>query len=166
MISGCSGGGKSSLVRELAARGYATFDEPGRRVIANQRHNGGRAYPWIDMAAFAYEALALACADLDAADACHSDLVFFDRSAIDAIVALRHIGMDVPDGIFPYDELVFLAPPWPDIFITDDDRRHDFPAAEAEYERLVLDYGARGHRLAILPRIPVAERADFVLATI
>jgi len=33
-ISGCSGGGKSTLLAELRRRGFVTIDEPGRRVVA------------------------------------------------------------------------------------------------------------------------------------
>ena len=36
MISGCSGGGKSTLQEELGQRGYATVEEPGRRIVKEQ----------------------------------------------------------------------------------------------------------------------------------
>ncbi len=32
-VSGCSGGGKSALLAEMAARGYRVFPEPGRQVV-------------------------------------------------------------------------------------------------------------------------------------
>jgi len=34
----------------------------------------------------------------------------------------------------------------------------------AEYERLLRDYPAHGFEVIVLPRVSVAERADFVLA--
>ena len=34
LISRCSGGGKSTLLAELRARGYPVVEEPGRRIIA------------------------------------------------------------------------------------------------------------------------------------
>ena len=33
ILSGCSGGGKSTLLAELARRGFATVEEPGRRIV-------------------------------------------------------------------------------------------------------------------------------------
>jgi hypothetical protein len=33
VISGCSSGGKSTLIAELGKRGYAVVDEPGRRIV-------------------------------------------------------------------------------------------------------------------------------------
>jgi predicted ATPase len=35
VISGCSGGGKSTLLKELAKRDHDVIDEPGRRIVKN-----------------------------------------------------------------------------------------------------------------------------------
>ena len=43
VISGCSGGGKSTLLAELGARGYAVFEEPGRAIVKEQLVSGGDA---------------------------------------------------------------------------------------------------------------------------
>ena len=51
-ISGCSGGGKSTLLSELRRRGFA-FDEPGRRIVADELKRCGRALPWVEAVAFA-----------------------------------------------------------------------------------------------------------------
>ncbi|HEY6332971.1 MAG TPA: AAA family ATPase, partial [Blastocatellia bacterium] len=49
MISGCSGGGKSALIGELARRGYRVFHEPGRQIVKEQVHIDGPALPWSDV---------------------------------------------------------------------------------------------------------------------
>ena len=36
VISGCSSGGKSTLVVELGRRGYAVVEEPGRRIVKEE----------------------------------------------------------------------------------------------------------------------------------
>jgi hypothetical protein len=46
-ISGCSSGGKSTLLVELRRRGFATIDEPGRRIVVEELERGGRALPWV-----------------------------------------------------------------------------------------------------------------------
>lgn len=56
-----------------------------------------------------------------------------------------------------------MAPPWPEIYLSDAERPHGFEAAVAEYERLLAAYAALEHELVILPKVSVAERADFVL---
>ena len=45
ILSGCSGGGKSTLLDELARRGHAVVAEPGRRIVAEQLREGGAALP-------------------------------------------------------------------------------------------------------------------------
>lgn len=48
VLSGCSGGGKSSLLAALARRGHAVVEEPGRRIVAEETRSGGSALPWTD----------------------------------------------------------------------------------------------------------------------
>lgn len=96
-----------------------------------------------------------------------SNFVFFDRGLIDAASALQHLtGEQV---LMPlreahrYHRRVFLAPPWPEIFSVDAERRHGVDAALAEYTRLRIDYPALGYDLIIIPKATVAARADFIL---
>lgn len=113
MISGCSGGGKSTLLAELARRGYAVVEEPGRRILAEERLGNGNALPWVDVVAFGQRALAMSIADFQAS----RGLTFFDRGIVDAAVAITAHGGQVPTSAISlnrYDR-VFLAPPWPDI---------------------------------------------------
>jgi predicted ATPase len=167
VLSGCSGGGKSSLLAELHRRGHAVVEEPGRRIVREELESDGQALPWIDPAAFARRAVATALADLEAAKA-KSSLVFFDRGLVDAACALEHVtgerASTVHGGRLRYHPMVFLAPPWPEIFTADPERRHGFDEALAEYARLERTYPALGYELVILPKAGIAERADFVLA--
>ena len=59
LITGCSGGGKSTLLSALAATGHAVVAEPGRRVIAARPD----ALPWENPEGFARSALAMATQD-------------------------------------------------------------------------------------------------------
>ncbi len=165
VISGCSGGGKSTLLEALRRRGHAVVEEPGRRVVAQEQARSGTALPWIDMGAFARRAFALALDDFAAAPS--SGLVFFDRGLIDAAAALlHHAGEALPECLSRtnrYDDRVFLTPPWPEIHIADDARRHGLGEAVAEYERLAALYPALGYETLILPKTDVETRADFVL---
>ncbi|MGX7743300.1 AAA family ATPase [Rhodopseudomonas parapalustris] len=169
VISGCSGGGKSSLLAELKARGHRVVEEPGRRIIAEETAVGGSALPWIDLAAFLRRAIAIAIAD-HAAAATNTGWTFFDRGLIDAAAALQTLtGDQILHPLFTahrYHPRMFMAPPWPEIYVTDDDRRHGFDAAVAEYDRLAATYPALGYDVVPLPKIPTAARADFVLGAL
>ncbi len=169
VISGCSGGGKSTLLAELGRRGFATIEEPGRRVVREELASGGDALPWLDAVAFARRITDMAKADFDAAHAL-SGPVFFDRGLIDAAVALEHLdGEPVLNGLDPlyrYAPQVFLAPPWPDLFASDTERRHGIDAAIAEYDRLAVAYPALAYDVVVLPMVSVAERADVILGRV
>ena len=89
VLSGCSGGGKSTLLAELSRRGHATVDEPGRRVVKAELAHGGDGVPWLNLTRFMDLALQLAIADFGTA--AHSGVTFFDRSVVDTASAmLRH----------------------------------------------------------------------------
>lgn len=169
ILSGCSGGGKSTLLAEFAQRGFATVAEPGRRVVREELASGGNALPWIDGAAFARRITALARQDYEAARALPAP-IFFDRGLIDAAVALEHLtGEKVLADLAArhrYASPVFLAPPWPELFASDAERRHGLDAAIAEYNRLAAVYPALGYDVVLLPETSVAERVAFVLQRI
>lgn len=168
VLSGCSGGGKSTLLAELRRRGFATVEEPGRRIVQEELQRDGAVLPWVDPLAFARRALELAIADRAAC--ADDDWVFFDRGAVNAAAAIAHLtGVSAPETLSSahrYNARVFLAPPWPEIYAVDRERRHDLTEAIAEYERLRAVYPALGYHVIELPKVPVEARADFVLQTL
>jgi predicted ATPase len=173
VISGCSGGGKSTLLAELARRGYAVVEEPGRRIVQEELERNGTALPWADVTAFVRRLMDVALTDRDTAATAadrRDGWVFFDRGLIDAAAALQHVtGEPALERIgqsHRYHRRVFMTPPWPEIYGTDAERRHDMAAAIAEYERLTHVYPSLGYEVITLPKIAVAERADFILRTL
>lgn len=167
VISGCSGGGKSTLIEELDRRGFQTVPEPGRRIVHQELAAGGTALPWVDMAAFAARAMEMALADRAGATRLKG-WVFFDRCLIDAAAAYEAAtGQPVLEQLATtrrYHPLVFLAPPWPVLFDEDEARRHSFDDAAREYDRLAAIYPRLGYQTIELPIDNVSDRADFVLA--
>jgi predicted ATPase len=90
VISGCSSGGKSTLLIELGRRGYATVEEPGRRIVKQEMLGAGLALPWVNAVAFARRAIEIALADRATARS-DAGWVFFDRGLLDAAAALQHL---------------------------------------------------------------------------
>jgi predicted ATPase len=166
VISGCSSGGKSTLLVELGRRGYATVEEPGRRIVKQELLGEGSALPWVNGTEFARRAIALALADRASANSA-AGWVFFDRGLIDAAAGLQHLtgepALATLRQAHRYHRRVFLAPPWPEIYVTDRERRHGLDAAITEYQRLLEVYPSLGYEVMILPKISAPERADFVL---
>ena len=92
--------------------------------------------------------------------------VFFERSLVDATAGLQHLTHELVLAALAqehrYRHTVFLAPPWPEIYVNDPERRHSIEAAEAEYARLLEVYPALGYRVSLLPKVGLSERAHFI----
>ncbi len=168
VISGCSGGGKSTLLEALTARGFVCVPEPGRRIVREEQQTGGDALPWVNPRAFAERAVAMARSDLRQA-AKNTGVTFFDRGLVDAAVALAHAGgppfIETLGPLRSYAETVFLAPPWPEIYARDAARQHGFAEAQAEYHRLVDAFFRLGTLTRPLPKGSVESRMSFVIET-
>jgi predicted ATPase len=171
VLSGCSGGGKSALLDELARRGYAVLPEAGRQIIREQSESGGDATPSRDLRKFVTASVARALQQREAA-AVLPGPVFCDRAIIDQMAHLEHIHAPIPNTLrhlvaaHPYNRRVFMVPPWPEIFRNDAERTHSFADAQAVYPTLLKTYARLGYECVILPKTSVAERTEFVLRQI
>lgn len=169
LITGCSGGGKSTLLAELARRGFATCDEPGRAIVKEQLESNDDALPWENMAKFAELAARRSIDNLARATE-HGGITFFDRGLVDAVCAMERFGHPVPPDIaeafarLHYARTVFLAPPWPEIFEHDAERKHGFAEAVAEYDYLAKRLPQLGYEPVLLSKTAIEARADFVVA--
>ena len=168
VISGCSGGGKSSLLRELADRGYRVFAEPGRQIVKEQNYIGGDGIPSKDVRKFVELCVSRSMHNMISA-AATTAYVFFDRSIIDNFNGLVQTASGAPAHIrkaaetFRYYRKVFITPPWPELFVNDSERTHTYEDALAEYVTLLPAYERLGYELALIPKMSVKERVDFVL---
>lgn len=165
VISGCSGGGKSTILSELERRGYAVVEEPGRRIVADELKGTGQALPWVNPAAFAERAVEMSLRDRDKA-AGMPGYVFFDRGLIDAAAALQYTTGKPALKTYAserYNKRVFITPPWPEIYAVDADRQHSLREAIAEYERLLVAFTSLGYNVEELPKVGVSERVRIIL---
>jgi predicted ATPase len=168
VITGGPGSGKTTLIAALAKRGHAVIPEAGREVIRAQLAAGGQGLPWADRGLFAELMLARDLLGHETAKA-RAGLVFFDRGIPDIAGYLALCGLPVPEAVEHaartrrYRETVFIAPPWPEIFTQDAERKQDLAEAERTYEAMVATYPRYGYHLLELPRTGVDERAAFVM---
>ena len=189
VLTGCSGGGKSTLLDALGDRGWRTVPEAGRQIVREalaadgdedggavgdgHEDGGGDALPWIDMARFAERAARRSARQIgEALAACPNGWVVSDRSPVDVLKWFANEGRPMPAGLrgmldgFACHPVVFAAPPWATLFRTDAERRATFEEAEREYGELVAAYRARGCTVVELPRQSVARRVALVERTL
>lgn len=168
LITGCSGGGKSSLIDALAASGFATMPEAGRRIVQEQLATGGNAIPWEDMDSFIERLSAASIEHFDRANG-FNQTVFFDRGFIEPLAHWRSrdsqafLTLNDRIGSRRYCVPVFVAPPWPELFVSDNERQHDFSEAVREYHSICEMLNVLHYRQIEIPKLPVENRAEFVV---
>ncbi|CAO3438577.1 AAA family ATPase [Azospirillum endophyticum] len=168
VLTGGPGSGKTTLIDALQRAGHARSQEAGRGIIQDQAAIGGHALPWRDPIAFAELMLSWEMRSYRQAQD-HPGPVFFDRGLPDIVGYLRMLGLPVPPHLVKavdlcrYHRPVFIAPPWPEIFTQDRERKQTLDEAERTYEAMVAAYVDHGYQLVELPRVPVEQRVRFVI---
>ena len=167
VITGPPGSGKTPIVRQLVAWGFASVVEPAREVIAEQRAIGGDGVYDKNPRMFLNLMLSRAVADFRRMSL-EPGPVFFDRGIPDLIGYAELFGLDASDAtnaaaLHRYNDRVFALPGWPDIYVTDSERRMTCEAAEAFGRRVRGIYVELGYSVVDVPRDTVAARARFIL---
>lgn len=171
IITGGPGVGKTSLIEELQRRGYNCVPEVARNIIKEQMETGGDALPWKDT--HKYSDLMLSGSIKDYVDlAGETELYFFDRGIPDTygyeVLMKFDINKALTDAVekYRYNPVVFILPPWKEIYETDEERKQDYDTAVETYHVMFRVYEKLGYIPKEVPRLPVKERTDFLLKQI
>jgi predicted ATPase len=165
IVSGGPGSGKTALVRGLAERGEICVAEASRELIREQRQIDGIALPWRDVEAFSEACSQRMRSQLAQAATCSR--VIFDRGPPDLIGYLRRGSRGIPESLLTdarnYTPLVFVAPPWPEIYVNDPERPQTYADAVSLGTHVRQAYFELGYSIVDLRCEPVAARVDHVL---
>ncbi|HEY0334467.1 MAG TPA: AAA family ATPase [Stenotrophomonas sp.] len=171
VITGASGAGKSTLLNALGELGHSVVPEIALAIVQEQERNGGSLFPWTHRQSFMEEVLARNIQAYDAAQALPSP-VFFDRGIPECLAHMRLLGLETRpehEGDLRqrrYANIVFVAQPWPEIYVCDRWRRATFDRAARSFEPTVSAYTDWGYRTQVIPQVSVAERVAFILRQI
>lgn len=171
VITGGPGAGKTTLLRELERRGFCCVPEIAREIIRQQVAAQGGALPWADAFRYTQSMLArsVACYQQYASA---SRVTFIDRGIPDVLCYAQLINLEARAAIqsacesYRYNSRVFIAPPWKEIYSTDEERKETFADAVKVYARMVEVYRQCSYNLIEMPRLSAIARADFVLASL
>lgn len=168
IFTGGPGSGKTSVLNELAQRGYLIVPEVARAIIKQQQDIGGNAIHTGDRIAFLDLMLEQSIADYQKMQS-EKTAIFFDRGIPDLYgyskAFCKGVAKKTNDAIahFRYNKTVFLFPPWVEIYETDQERQQDFAEALKTYDALKAAYHHCGYILMEMPKVSVKKRADFIL---
>jgi predicted ATPase len=167
IITGVAGGGKTTLINALRQHGYSCVPEMAREIIADQLAIGGQALHQVDPRLFAEVMLSWEIRSYRQA-AGLGGVVLFDRGIPDLVGYHRLVGLPVPPHVlaatsmFRYHPRVFVAPPWPEINVHDEERTQGFDEVLRTHEAIASAYIEHGYEPILLPKVSVAERVEFV----
>ena len=168
ILSGCSGGGKSALLKRMEVRGFPVIEEAGRRIVKAEIARDSDGLPWKNPQKFAL--LAAELVEQDLRMQIHSeDISFIDRSIVDLYAYLCQLKLSTPEKLtnllkqMRFQRRVFMVPPWLEIYEEDDERRKSYTEAVNEFQFLIKTYEQFGYELIFVPKLTVDERTDFVL---
>jgi len=164
IITGAPGTGKTTLLGELSRR-FEVADEVSRALIRSHQTRGLNVSPWGDVEAFAELALKRM---IQQCRQQRSACCIFDRSIPDLIVALRHrkrnVAPEFPRAVKKWltGSVVFFAPTWREIYVTDAQRPHRFEQTLPLSELTKEVYLDLGFELIELKKVNPAMRAEQV----
>jgi predicted ATPase len=171
IITGGPGFGKSSIIRELERRGYDVFHEISREIIEEEKNKNGIALPWKDHFAFNEAVFRGRMKQYDIATN-NQRLYFYDRGLPDSLAYLLADEKEIPADHFtetrirPYFPVVYLTPPWKDIYCTDAQRWEDYSYATKIHDNIRAFYGSFGYEIIDIPLQAVDQRVNFILSDV
>lgn len=167
VISGCSGGGKSTLLSELNRQGYAVVEEVGRQLVKESNIIPGEA-PQLFCELLIEKSVA-AYHQAQEMKQIKDQIIFFDRSFLEGISYLQTLNIHQYDHFIHelrFYPMIFVTPPWKEIYVQDAERQHSFAEGVKEHERLLQFYPRCDYQVLEIPKVSVAERVKFILSAI
>lgn len=171
IITGGPGVGKTTIIEALKHSGYNCVDEVARQIIKEQVLNNGDALPWADQEKYTFLMLERSVATfLKNKD--NSSITFFDRAIPDTLSYAYLIKLKIFPKLseaittYRYNPIVFILPPWEEIYQTDSERKQTFAEAIEVYNILKKTYNDCEYQLVEVPKLEVKERIDFILSVI
>ena len=169
VISGAPGTGKTSIIEELTKQAYICHPEVSREIIAEQFKIGGNITPWDDLDTFSKLVISDRLKQFKSAT---NEIEFYDRSIIDSFAYLLKDKLPITNEWDRlaidnrYYPMVFLTPPWEEIYTSDSERMEDFKTATSIHEFMVKAYEMYKYQVVLVPKTTISERIKFILSHI
>jgi predicted ATPase len=165
VIAGAPCSGKTTLIGQLAGKGFQTVPEAGRLFIEQEMAGGRTIHPIFEDGAALQRGIAEMQLEIEGGFRAE-DVAFLDGAVPSSLAWYRAYGLD-PNEILPECfrhryALVFLLDRLP--FQPDEERVEEVAALGAYLDEwLARDYRALGYRVVRVPALPPGERLAFLL---
>lgn len=170
ILTGGPGAGKTSLLNEFSRLGYSCSEEASRMIIREQVLTGSDCLPWQNITCFSDLLFKRMAGFYE--ESSETEIVFFDRGIPDLVGFMKHLkiplSQEIMDAVptYRYAPLVFMLPPWKEIYVNDPERWQTFEESQAIHTALRETYSGYGFEIAEVPLTDVAGRAQYILSLI
>ena len=171
VITGGPSTGKTSIITEIEANGYACMPEISRQITLDARNSGIEHLFLTDPILFSIKLLDGRTQQFKDAENLQKNIVFFDRGIPDVLAYLNGTETDNKQHFvdasskYKYD-IVFILPPWKEIHTQDNERYEDFDEAQRIHGLLEKTYTELGYAPIDVPIGTIADRTQFILNAI
>ncbi|MGX1930464.1 AAA family ATPase [Flagellimonas sp. 2504JD4-2] len=178
VITGAPGTGKTSIVNGLEGKGFQCFHEIIRDMTSKAKKEGNPENMVSNPLVFVDDALQFN-KDLLYGRAAHfkeslnsvAPINIFDRGIPDVLAYMDFFDQEYgPEFITACEnhkyDAIFIAPPWKEIYISDNERLETFDEAQKIHDALMHTYTQFGYNPIIIPKKPIPDRVSFVLETL
>jgi predicted ATPase len=168
VITGGPGTGKTTLVKELEDKGFPCMHEISRQVTLEAQQAGIDQLFLEDPLLFSNKLLEGRLEQFRQGESFPEGILFYDRGLPDVTSYMDYLGTDYPAhfdetcAAHKYDA-VFVLPPWPDIYIQDNERYETFEEAQKIFNHLVQGYGKYDYFVHEVPTGEVEYRIEYIL---
>lgn len=178
VITGAPGTGKTSIINGLENKGFHCFHEIIRDMTSKAKKTGESDTFVSNPLVFVDDALQFN-KDLLNGRAEHfknsldidTPISFFDRGIPDVLAYMDFFKQPYSKEFIMACEnnrynSIFIAPPWEEIYVSDNERLETFDEAEKIHDALIDTYTRFGYNPIIVPKKSILERISFILETL
>ena len=172
IITGAPGAGKTEIIEELIKRGYLGLEEVPRKLLREKTAEKFGISPFKDLEKFADIVIKEMYNQYLKIIKRGNSLCFFDRSIPDVFAYLENSDIPIPYEYYTklndcnFEKDVFICSPWEEIYKTDSIRPYPFEDTLKLHSQIVSIYEKLRFNLIEIPKLPVKQRADFVLTSL
>ncbi len=171
VITGGPGTGKTAVVNKLKKLGHHCFEEISRQITLEAKKQGIDQLFLTDSLLFSQGLMQGRKQQFKDAVTAPAALTFLDRGMPDIVAYMDYIGDQYPKYFEKnctenrYD-IVFMLPPWKEIYKEDNERYESFEQAQDIHTYLEKAYINYGYTPIIVPFGTIEERTNFILDTV
>jgi len=167
-IIGGPGSGKTTIIKQLEHQGFTCMHEISREVTKKAQEDGIDQLFLEDPVLFSKLLLEGRLKQFEEAKNTEAAIIFYDRGLPDVPIYMDFIKVDYPDYFIEtcknnrYD-VVFMLPPWEEIYVQDNERYESFEQAKTLYSFLKKGYTNYGYTITEVPIGTAEKRTNFIL---